>query len=114
MVDKKINSISFNLIDLNGKDCDCLMQCTTRPDASPQDVYNFSALLYGLYSLFMHHPEFVFSLGEIELRAARPDLFESDEEDDEDMFQVVFEADEDLKQALMDRKIVPFNKKKLN
>ena len=114
MVNKQVNSISFNLIDVNGKDCDCLMQSSPRPDASPQDVYYYSVILYGLYSLFTHHPELVHLLGEIEFRAAHPDLFESDEEDDEDRFQVVFEADEKLKEALMDRKIVPFNKKKLN
>lgn len=113
MEDKKVDQIKFSLLDINGKDFDCELTYLVRREATAEDIYGCSALLYGLHSLIKNYPDFVYDLGQVAFRAAHPHLFEDDEDDDAD-FEFVFEPAEELKDALTDKKIVPFNKNKLN
>ena len=74
-MEDKVDQIKFSLLDVNGKDFDCELMYLVRREATAEDVYSCSALLYGLHSIIKNYPDFVYDLGQVAFRAAHSPSF---------------------------------------
>ena len=107
---KEINRISLYINISNDKEILCEIGYRVTPNLSAADAYECACLVHGLASLIENYPEFVSRLGHDQLESRFPHLFSDDDDDDE----LVFEPADELKEALGKKKVVPFNKNKLN